>query len=52
MLNRFAVRSFLHNAAQQGEPDADQLSFTDAVNVIRPRTENPGAPPCAPETGA
>ncbi len=52
MLNRFAVRGFLHKAAQQVEPDADQLSFTHAVNVIRSRTQNPGAPPCAPATGA
>lgn len=53
MLAHYAVRSFLHEAATQADEDPDRLSFTHAVNVIRRRIQNPGAPPpCETQAGA
>lgn len=48
MLAHYAVRHFLHEAAQEADEDPDRLSFLHAVHVIRRRVQNPGAfPPCA-----
>ena len=45
MLARYAVRSFLQEAALEADEDPDRLSFTHAVNVVRRRIQNPGVSP-------
>ena len=45
MLAHYAVRHFLHEAAQEADEDPDCLSFIHAVRVIRRRIRNPGAFP-------
>ena len=53
MLAHYAVRRFLHEAAREAELDPDRLSFIHAVQVVRRRIQNPGAPhPCPPPAGA
>ena len=47
MLAHYAVRHFLHEAAQEADEDPDRLSFIHAVQVIRRRIRNPGAFPPA-----
>ena len=45
MLAHYAVRCLIHEAAEKSGEDADRLSFTHAVNVMRRRIINPGASP-------
>ena len=45
MLAHYAVRHFLHEAAREADEDPDRLSFTHAVQLLRRRTQNPGASP-------
>lgn len=45
MLAHFAVRHFLHEAAQEAEEARGPLRFTHDVQVLRRRNRNPGAPP-------
>lgn len=52
MLAHFAVRHFLHEAACAAAEDADRLSFTHAVSVVRRRIQNPGAFPPYGDGGA
>ena len=52
MLAHYAVRCLIHEAAEKSGEDADRLSFTHAVNVMRRRIINPGAsPPVDPTPG-
>ncbi len=52
MLAHYAVQRFPHEVPRQADQDPDRLSFLHAVQVVRRRIQNPGAPPCAPPAGA
>jgi len=45
LLSFFAIRSLMHEAALQANEDADRLSFTHAVNVVRRKLILAGAFP-------
>ena len=47
MMDHYAVRRFIHEAAREADEDPDRLSFTHAVQVLRRRIQIPGAFPPA-----